>query len=233
MKRFYPIIIAVLALCVFAGSVYAGGEPMTSKGDKQLVFRFEGLSYLGLNSYHRDAGAICYDDDCYACGGGFGMRYFIDDGRAIRFGINLAYGADKWADYYDEGDEKWDREISCLEFGFEAWYEKYFPVIHSIAPYMGFGFGYTYGSYEEKGNWGCAKATDTTTLSYFDVMGALGFQWYFTQGMSLGGEYRVGYTYSSGKEEYEPCSGDKITESDFSGNHLNWYPVAFYFAVHF
>jgi hypothetical protein len=235
MKRFYPVVIAVLALCLFAGSVYAGGEPMISKGDRQLVFRFEGLSYLGLNSYFRGPGMICDDDEycidhCYTCGGGFGMRYFIDDGRAIRFGLNVAYGSDTWADEYGDGH---DKEISCFSFGFDAWYEKYFPTIHSIAPYMGFGLGYNYGSHELTGSEFCDEYKRTANGSNIDVMGALGFQWYFTQGMSLGGEYRVAYMYQSGKCEVEPCEGDKYTSSDYSGNHLNWYPVAFYFSVHF
>ncbi|MGD8628409.1 MAG: outer membrane beta-barrel protein [bacterium] len=234
MKHIHLFVIAVLALCIFAGSVYAGGEPMLSKGDRQLVFRFEGLSYLGLRSYFPSPGGICEDDycidDCYTCGGGFGIRYFINDGRAVRFGVNIAYGADTWADEYGDGH---DKEVSCLGFGFDVMYEKYFPTIHSIAPYMGVGLGYMYNSQELKGSESCDAYKRTFNGNSFDVMGALGFQWYFTQGMSLGGEYRVAYMYQSGKCEIEPCDGDKYTWSDYSGNHLNWYPVAFYLSVHF
>jgi hypothetical protein len=199
------------------------------------VFRFEGLSHLGLNTYFRGPSNWCGDDEycvdhCYTCNGGFGIRYFLNDDRAIRFGVNLAYGGDTWKDEYGEGH---DKKVSCLEFGFDLWYEKYFPHIHSVAPYMAFGFGYTYASHELKGSESCDDSKRAFSGSYLDLMGALGFQWYFTNAMSLGGEYRVAYMYQSGKCEITPCEGDKYNWSDYSGNHFNWYPVAFYFSVHF
>ena len=238
MKRFTPVFIALLAVCLLAGSAYAGGTPMTSAGDRQLVFRFSGLSNLGLGPYPRTGflAEMCdYEEEecinhCYTCGGGIGFRYFLNDDRAIRTGLNLAWGSDKWADEYGEGH---DKEISCLEFGFELWYEKYFPHIHSVAPYMAFGLGYTYASFERTGDYDCDEYKRSLGANLFDIMGALGFQWYFTEAMSLGGEYRVAYSYQSGKCEVEPCEGEKYTWGDLKGNHLYWHPVAIYFSVHF
>ena len=48
MRRLCPVIMAALALCLFAGSVYAGGEPVTSKGGRQLVFRTRDRTQLAI-----------------------------------------------------------------------------------------------------------------------------------------------------------------------------------------
>ena len=101
MNRFSPVVV-VLLVCMLAGVALAGGTPMTAKGDKQMVFRFDGLCDMTLMPYFHPGGfpMDCFDgaaeeciEDCYPCGGGLGFRYFLNDDRAIRVGVNIAIGS--------------------------------------------------------------------------------------------------------------------------------------------
>jgi len=225
MSRLTPVLAVVVLTCMLAGVALAGGTPMTSKGDRQLVFLFDGLCDMRLMPYFQAHGLPeeCYDDydydecDCWPCGGGLGFRYFLNDGKAIRVGVNIAIGS--W-----EVKDAWEQ--SCTEFGLSLIYEKYLPHIHSVAPYLGAGVGFVYAKGDEKWNdgedeWECSS-------NIFSVMGVAGFQWYFTEGMSLGGEYRPGFHFESGEETE---NGDTVRET--SGYALNHRTASVFLGVHF
>jgi hypothetical protein len=198
---------------------------MTSKGDKQLVFLFSGLSRMSLKPYFHPGGfpdecfyESGYDDcECWPCGGGLGFRYFVNDGRAVRIGVNIAIGSWEVKDAWEE---------SCTEFGLSLIYEKYLPHIHSVAPYLGAGVGFTYA----KDNWKHADGDYEYewTSTIFSVIGVAGFQWYFTDGMSLGGEYRPGFHYETGEE-----TEDGETLGEISGYALNHRAASVFLGVHF
>jgi hypothetical protein len=224
MARITPVL-AVLLICLIAGSALAGGTPMTNKGNKQLVFLFDGLSNLRLRSYFHPGGfpEECYygcndydDCECWPCGGGLGFRYFINDNRAVRVGVNVAIGSWEIKDHWEE---------TCTEFGLSLLYEKYLPHIHSVAPYLGAGCGFAYA----KGKW---TETDDDyeeecTATVFRVMGVAGFQWYFTEGLSLGGEYRPTFGYETGEVTVD---GDTVHET--SGYALNHRTASVFLGVH-
>jgi hypothetical protein len=240
MSRFSLAVAVILLTCMFAGIAFAGGTPMTSKGDKQLVFHFNGLCHLRLDPYFRSGGFLtacaaamqeCYGyeydhcDDivavCDPCGGGIGFRYFINDDRAVRAGVNIAYGSVK--------DELADEDGSCLEFGASVIYERYLPVIHSVAPYLGGGLRFSYASAE-------ATYEGTTIMegtgTFIDVMGVAGFQWYFTDALSLGGEYRGMLSYET--VETKEWDGDSLEKSgDLGATRFHWKAASIFFGAHF
>jgi hypothetical protein len=224
MSRFTPVVIAILLVCVIAGLAYAGGTPMTAKGDKQLVFLFSGLSKMQLMPYFHPQGIpeACFDDsdyscDCWPCGGGLGFRYFINDDRAIRIGVNVGIG--KW-----EVKDSWDE--TCNEFGLSLIYEKYLAQIHSVAPYLGVGLGFDY--YKDTWTQKEGDYKEEWTGNIFSVEGVAGFQWYFTDGLSLGGEYRPAFQNQTGKM----TAGGETTE-ETSGYALNHRTGSVFLAAHF
>jgi len=234
MTRFTPVLAAVLLTCILIGTALAGGTPMTAKGDRQMVFLFSGLSRMTLSPYfHADGfAAECFDgegencyEDCYPCGGGLGFRYFLNDDRAIRFGVNIAVGS--W-----EEKDVWEQ--TCMEFGFSLIYEKYLPHIHSIAPYIGAGIGFTHAKvdYTEPAVDTSLEWKEEASGNAFHMMGVLGFQWYFTDGMSLGGEYRPGFHYESGEETFT-YDGEETGKNEFSGYALNHRAASVFLGVHF
>lgn len=119
-----------------------------------------------------------------------------------------------------------------MEFGVSLIYEKYLPPIHSIAPYLGAGVGFTHASmdYTEPED-GSEEWKEEISGNIIHVMGVLGFQWYFTDGMSLGGEYRPGFHYQTG--EVTTTYGELETKTETSGYALNHRAASVFLGVHF
>jgi hypothetical protein len=199
----------LIGLCVVlaASAAFAGGTPNTGMGAKQMVFMFSGLSNLGLSPY----------------AGGFGFRYFYADDTGIRGSLNFAYGKDE----QKYGDDSKSEE-TFTKIGATVIWEKYMATIASVAPYMGIGIGYYYNKWEEPGTGGFAEETEETTANDLMIPLVAGFQWYFTEAISLGGEYTLAYTYSSGETKID---GEKI--SDNTSSLFGFNAASVYFAVHY
>ena len=184
MKSFVAVAIALVLL---VGVVNAAEVP-TSQGDKAMVFMFSGFDDLGLYGYPGDYG--------------FGMRYYIADGTAVRGG--LTFGTYSYTDTPDfEGAE--DYEETASTWGLEAVLEKHLEApCASVSPYWGVGAGFRSWSYEEKDPYGFYSSANETneSLTGIQVFGVMGFEWAFTGCMTLGGEYRLGFESLSGECEY-------------------------------
>jgi hypothetical protein len=201
----------LIGLCVVlaASAAFAGGTPNTGMGAKQMVFHFDGLSYLGLQPY----------------AGGFGFRYFYADDTAIRGSLNFAYGKDE----DKSGDTKYE-DTRTLIGGTLIW-EKYMAAIASVAPYMGIGFGYFYEKEQDEDEsytFDEHKVKYETTNNIIQIPLVAGFQWYFTEAISLGGEYRLSYRYESGETKMD---GEKQYETTVSA--FGFSAASVFFSVHY
>jgi hypothetical protein len=73
--------------------------------------------------------------------------------------------------------------------------------------------------------------TQTWDTTKFGLFGALGFEWAFTGCMTLGGEYRVGFSNESGEPDSEGEApmypqvelGDKCTETTMGFSEASVY----------
>lgn len=211
----------LIGLCVVlaASAAFAGGTPNTGMGAKQMVFEFSGLSVLGLSPY----------------AGGFGFRYFYADDTGIRGSLNFAYGKDE----EKEGDEK--EEDTRTLIGATLIWEKYMAAISSVAPYMGIGIGYYYEKMDEDGwIWNCGPVGEPVagkqewTNNILEIPLVAGFQWYFTEAISLGGEYRLSYRYESGKKTLKPyADGVEECKRDTTLSAFGFYAASVFFSVHY
>jgi len=196
MKLFIFVIVAMM----LSGLAMAAEVP-TSKGDKAMVFMFNGLSYLSLDSTDD------YEDDYDV---GFGMRYYISDNRAIRG--TITFGRHAKVTERDAWDE--DKEETYRVIGLDAAYEMHMEgPCSSVSPYWGIGAGFVSSTEECKDENG---DEETTTGTGFGGYGVLGFEWAFTNCMTLGGEYRAGLWAEA--KETEDVSGtpdQTIGEADF------------------
>ena len=188
MKLFTFVIVALM----ISGIAMAAEVP-TSAGDKALVFMFQGLDDLHLDGYMGDYG--------------LGLRYYIADGTAIRAGVE--FGSTSL------DDKEIDMEGDSTSYGLMAMYEKHMEsACASVVPYWGLGAGYS--------SWSNKLTADSDWVemreSGFGFIGALGFEWGFTNCMTFGGEYGLGFTSSS--EDLEIVIGgvsNTINEHDYSG----------------
>ncbi|MFZ1947850.1 MAG: hypothetical protein WAW06_09930 [bacterium] len=210
--------LAVVIVCLIAGAAFAGGTPNTATCTKQLVFHFSGLSDLGLSSYRfswLDDVFDDYDLSDYGYGGGMGFRYFFGEGMAVRPSVNLSYIK---LELPDESSYT-DPEITATNYGFSVIVEKYLPPIHSIAPYVGAGAGYDRYKYEQSYQVDEVTVSADLTVNSIDLKGVVGFQWYFTEAMSLGGEYVGAFTHATSDE------------ADITLNAFRWRAASVFLSV--
>jgi hypothetical protein len=96
---------------------------------------------------------------------------------------------------------------------------------------MGIGIGYYYQKDE----------SDSPTSTFMDehmktevsnniiqIPLVAGFQWYFTEAISLGGEYRLSYRYESGETKYDGEKAFETTKSMFG-----FSAASVFFSVHY
>ena len=162
-----------VALLLFAGIAMAADVP-TMKGDKAMVFMFDGLANLDLDTYH----------------GGLGMRYYFADYMAIRGGLMFDMGSETEEACSDAPSGYPDEEDSWSDLGIEIVFEKHLEgCAPSVSPYMGIGGGLSmysmdeecadyYANDDEDMVWGVDVTT--TEMTYLEVFGVLGFEWAFT-----------------------------------------------------
>jgi len=190
MKLFTFIVLALMLV----GTTAMAAEVPTSRGDKAMVFMFNGLDDLSVGGY----------------GGfyGFGARYYIADGTAIRVGLQFGKQS--------HTDVDWDWEDEYNTYGVNAVYEKHMAgPCSSVSPYWGIGASYSSVSDKDTDDVG---DTLTYSSSGYYAFGLLGFEWGFTNCMTFGGEYGLGFTSSS--SQYESVIGgstNTFNEHDYSG----------------
>jgi hypothetical protein len=216
-----------IGLLLFAGLAQAADVP-TMKGDKAFVFMFDGFDDLDLDTYH----------------GGFGMRYYFADYMAIRGGVIF--------DMYSETDEPCsnadpdvpDDEYSMTDIGVEVVFEKHLDGCGpSVSPYVGLGAGFGTMTIEEKEAdsyydmdddeyvWGQTITTDDAT--YFEVFGVAGFEWAFTDCLTFGGEYILGFQSWSGSHEVDHVDPEEDTYTcDISGTWMGFGETSVFFSVY-
>jgi outer membrane protein W len=182
MKLFIFAILAVMLV----GTTAIAAEVPTSEGDKAFFFDFDGLADLDLDGPHHN---------------GVGLRYYIADNTAIR-GV-VIFGSDSYTEESDiEGYA--DYENNWKAYGLEAMYEKHLDsMCASVVPYWGIGAGFEMFSdeYVMATGSGGDTYTETDKGTAFYGMAAMGFEWAFTDCLTLGGEYQLGFWSGSSETE--------------------------------
>jgi len=155
---------------------------------------------------------------------GVGMRYFISDGTALRPAIGFGYNKEEIeldplnkANTTDTNEQTTD-----MDWSFSLAYEKHMKAAAKVSPYCGLGLGYLPSSSKFEpvqtvpATAGALVSSKSTTTSFMGF-GLLGVNWSFMDNISLGGEYRLGFTSSSEKSEDEVTGGpnteDKTTNT--------------------
>jgi hypothetical protein len=203
MKLFTFIVLAVMLV---ATTALAAAEVPTSRGDKAMVFMFNGLAYLSTEAYGQY---------------GFGMRYYIADGTAVRLGVQ--FGKDTFK------DDDFNDEYKDSVYGVNAVYERHLAgPCSSVSPYWGIGAGYTTYSYLYEDDFGNTWTDSGTGFAGFGVMG---FEWGFTDCLTLGGEYMLGFESWSSDTEAD-IGGVTTTYNEYSGTFMGFGTASVYLSVY-
>ena len=212
MKLFIFIALAVMLV----GMTAQAAEVPTSAGDKAMVFMFNGLDDLSLGTYGEY---------------GFGVRYYIADGMAVRAGLTV--GMDSRTDESNVAGAA-DAESKDTDYGLNVALEMHMESpCSSVSPYYGIGADIMMSSEEDITAVGTTGDTRTVTVSEtaFGGFGIVGFEWAFANCMTLGGEYQLGLQSSSGETETE--NGTTVTSNKFSTSLIGFQTCSVYLSVYF
>lgn len=188
------LLTCLLVIVLLAGVAAAAAPVHTDKGDKAMIFGFSGLGELGLSGPF-DEWSV-------------GMRYYISDMNAIR--ADLTFGSDKWTLKGEEDDFDHTESEYGVGLGFEHHLEA---PCNSVSPYLG-GGAYYYSWKDEYPYVSRDYTIETESESGFGLYGMAGFEWGFTECMTLGGEYELGFSSGSYKDEVDNGSETVTLEED-------------------
>jgi hypothetical protein len=212
--------ITIVSLIVFVSTIsfgqvnsnYDGPKPEIKKESKSFVFRYTPFQ-SNLDPAYVSTISVFDDDNIDLFGIGF--RYFFTNEIGITGGLN--FGTSSSSEEFTDGDIV---DISATTFGIAADANYHFKALYSVSPYVGINLNF--GSYSST-----VEITDdgTTTKSeyYGNGFGAgvnFGFDWYFTEGLSLGGKYTLGFK-SLGKPE------GKIGNTTVEGQSSSFFGIGY------
>ncbi|HEY3875219.1 MAG TPA: hypothetical protein VGM92_07060 [Candidatus Kapabacteria bacterium] len=198
MSRSYQKIAAIALAFIFilgttptAFAQDTGGKdypmPITTAGSAALMFELGGLGTFNFSGLM--VGPL---------NSAVGARYFISDGTDLfaLLGLNSTSGIDTGFGPYSASSAK----PSETKFGIGVGAQMHFRHLYSTSPYVGAIISFGSDSYDD-GETGTSDQKHST--STFGVAAMAGFDWYFTNGLALGGEASLGFTSKSASETVE------------------------------
>jgi opacity protein-like surface antigen len=210
MKRSFSFII-IAALCMlFSIHVYAQEEtypkPNNSSGSVALLF-----SMSGFNAFNA-SGPSGNGANAPIILAGFGGRYYISDGLAIRGLLNFNTSSNS-----DTGTAKQSSSV----IGVAAGLEYHLHQVYSTDIYIGGGVGYYTGTFTNThvdaahagGENPQANSDNVISGAAFGLTVVGGFDWYIWNGIALGAEYSFGYSSLSASNTFNGTTTDQPTSS--------------------
>ncbi|MBI4417419.1 MAG: outer membrane beta-barrel protein [Ignavibacteriales bacterium] len=185
--------------------------PNLTGGSKALLFSFAGLSFLNAGNFD----------------GGFGAKYYLSEAMAVRAGLQFATGSTTNPANPPAGQSGVDGSQSATQIGVSAAIELHMGK-GRVSPYLGGGIGFSTTSTEMKNAVvGNPPPSQTTTknsvageniggVNYlggtaFTVYGLAGFEFFLWKELSLAGEYRLGFTSTSRKDQEVTAGTTTVT----------------------
>lgn len=176
-------------------SNYDGPKPEVRAGAKSFVFLYQPFQSnfnpvtVGTTTWAGDDGYGTMD----LVGAGF--QYFVTNQIAVGLGLNFG----NFSSTRESTSGTTDYSSTTFGVGVDANY--HLNALYGISPYVGINFNLS--SYSASNEVTPTGGTAAKTEYSGSGMGAalqFGFDWYFTEGLSLGGKYMVGFK-SLGKPE--------------------------------
>jgi hypothetical protein len=206
------VLAAFLAMQFLGVSQAAAAKVDTDKGTRALVFQFSGLSDLGAGAYRS----------------GIGMRYYIQNGLALRPGLRFDMLSHKTK---SGSTTLTDAKETDMAVGFSLAIEKHAAGVGSLSPYIGAEAGVNMFSNKTEPSHAVGATYESTDKGMsFGVGGLAGFEWGFSEGVTLGAEYTLGLSFGSGKTESKVGSTTTTTD-DTSGMAVGFGTASFYLSV--
>jgi outer membrane protein W len=225
-------LITVFALFLFAATLslaqvnsnYDGPKPEVREGSKSFVFQYTPFQStfnpvnVGVTSYANAGGS----GSTNLVGAGF--QYFFTNEIAVGLGLNFGSSSSS----LEQTAGTTDNKVTTFGIGVDANY--HLKSLYGISPYVGLNLNLA--SYSGSDEFTPTGGTLVKTEYSGSGLGGgvqFGFDWYFTEGLSLGGKYTLGFR-SLGKPEVKSAG---TTVEGASGSFFGIGTASVMLNVHF
>lgn len=202
IKKLFVALTLVLFVAGYSHAQYKpvntnfdGPMPEVKKGSRSFIFTYtpfqSNLGSVYAGSYTSASGTN-YSDLSQIDLAGIGFQYYVSNeislGGGLNFGSTSIDGADTTAS-----------DFSASTFGISLDINYHFRSLYSVSPYLGLNLNY--GMFSSTVTPRATGGTETETKgNSFGAGLNFGFDWYFTEGISLGGRYTLGFRQWSAPE---------------------------------
>jgi long-subunit fatty acid transport protein len=176
-------------------SGYDGPKPEVYSGSKSFVFMYTPFQsnfnpiYVASATGNSTGGTSFSDMNLF----GAGFQYYVTKEIALVLGVSFGTSSET-QDSMSTSVPKNETSSTSIGVALDANY--HLKALYGVSPYV--GVNVNFGSYSETD-----EGTNFKTESKGSGLGAglnFGFDWYFTEGMSIGGKYTVGFRSMSAPE---------------------------------
>lgn len=231
MKKLLTVL-AVIAM--FTNFAFAGGDALTSAGDKALLFQFNGLANLGTGSFmsspNISIGVLNIPQF-----NAIGAKYYLSDGFAGRASLLIGYNSE--TEKAGTGGFT-DRKESSMGLGLEVGIQSNIIKTSSFVGFIGAtaGFAMVSGTLEPT----TASPPPAGVITKYDASatmfglgGIAGFEYFIYDRISLAAEYQFGLVLGGGTYELTRQAQPTTTYDLPSTMSLGFNTVSFTLAAYF
>jgi hypothetical protein len=201
-------------------------HPDTKAGSAAFMFTFSGLGAFGMNGFPIENFTLTAAGETLNATllGGGGKWYFMDE-LALRglFGLMTQ----------SKGNVDSIGKTSSVMYGFSGGVEKHFEAISTVSAYVGAQLSFAYASLDNKKSFSNKTIENKETASTFGIGPLIGFDWYFTSGLAVGGEFLLGYSTTSTSVTTPDATGVSVTTDNPTASKIIISSANVHLAVHF
>lgn len=244
MKKLFTALMLVFFITSFSfaqvNKNWDGTKPEIYKGSKNLIFMYSpfvstelGGAYSGFYSNPNFNSDGSFDSTSLGVTPkyGLGFQYYVTDQIALALGISFGTGS-RTLTFVTPGESEKASE-TILSFSLDGNY--HLKSLYGVSPYLGLNIHYgTYsGNYDHTSALAGGTYSGKMTGSAIGFGANIGFDWYFTPGLSLGGKYTIGYESLSAPTQTYTNTGNTHTHTGASESGFGTGKGSIMLNVHF
>ncbi len=230
-RSFLKLILSVFMVAAITTASFAQDEanmarPNTKAGSAAWMFEIAGLGAFGMGGLpiaYLNAQGNESSTGISTTVVGAGWKWYFADDMALRallgFNTNSSGNADSTLG-----------KQSTTNFGIAVGVEMHTHAVYSTSPYFGAQISFASGSSDHNIT---ALGEDKTSASAFGIGVLAGFDWYFTRGIAIGGEYMLGFSSTSSSTTTTPKGGSATTHDNPSGTNIGISSANVHLVAHF
>jgi hypothetical protein len=201
MKKLFLVLTLVLFVSSFSfaqiNKGWDGTRPEVYQGSKSFIFMYAPFVSGSLGGNNSGSTINIFDTTGTTPSAiyGVGFQYFLSPNISLGGGLYFNSTSNEAQPTPANYTSKWSS--STIGINVDANY--HFRSLYSVSPYFGLNLNFAVQS--ATGEWTTITPSSGKTEYSGNVFGAglnLGFDWYFTPGLSLGGKYTLGFATTSG-----------------------------------